>query len=115
MLGAVGLGGLTGAKQRGLVIALGTSVATIMGANLVYPTLGPIMAQLNVGAAEVGLAITVFTESTVLLAPVAGALTDLHGRRWPLFWGLLLFGLAGAGTSFMPSFGGVLVMRALQG
>src|SRR5439155_7734855 len=59
--------------------------------------------------------ITVFTISTVALTPLAGALSDLHGRRWPLFWGLLLFGLTGAGVGFMPSFAGVLVMRALQG
>ncbi len=114
-LGLFGLGGVPAAKQRGLTVALGTSVATIMGANLVYPVLPAMMEQLQVGPAEIGLVITVFTVPTAFMAPVAGALTDLYGRRLPLFLGLLLFGLAGAGVGLMPSFQGVLLMRALQG
>src|SRR5688572_26176996 len=41
-----GLSGLPASTRRGLAIAFSTSVASIMGVNLVYPLLPPIMQQL---------------------------------------------------------------------
>jgi len=86
-----------------------------MGINLVYPVLPAMMDQLNVEPAEIGLVITLYTVPTAIFAPAAGMLTDLYGRRLPLFLGLRFFGIAGVGVGLMSSFEGVLVMRALQG
>ncbi len=115
-VGAVfGLGGLPAATRRGLVVAFATSVASIMGVQLVFPVLPPMMEQLAVGKATIGLVVTVYTVPMIFLAPVAGAIADLHGRRPLLCGGLVLFGLAGAGVGLAPSFEWVLALRALQG
>jgi MFS transporter, ACDE family, multidrug resistance protein len=115
-VGAVfGLGGLPAATQRGLVVAFATSIASIMGVQLVFPVLPPMMAQLDVSAATIGLVVTAYTVPMIFLAPVAGAIADLHGRRPLLFGGLTIFGLAGAGVGLAPSFEWVLALRALQG
>src|ERR687886_1918683 len=115
-VGAVfGLGGLPAATRRGLVVAFATSVASIMGVQLVFPVLPPMMEQLDVSKSSIGLVVTVYTVPMIFLAPVAGAIADLHGRRPLLFGGLVLFGLAGAGVGLAPTFEAVLVLRALQG
>ncbi|MBI4493678.1 MAG: MFS transporter [Chloroflexi bacterium] len=110
-----GLGGLPAATRRGLAIAFSASVTVIMGVNLVYPVLPPMVQQLGVDQAAIGLVITVHVLPTIFLAPVVGALADLYGRRLLVFWGMLLFGLAGAGVALAPDFGWVLALRLLQG
>src|SRR5918911_155410 len=89
-----GLAGLPVAIQHGLVVAFATSIASVMGMQLVYPA---------------------YTVPMIFLAPIAGAIADLHGRRPLLFGGLLLFGLAGAAVGLAPSFEWVLALRTLQG
>lgn len=115
-LGALfGLEGLPAATRRGLAVAYATSIASIMGVQLVFPILPPMMEQLGVGEAAIGLVITAYTVPMIVLAPVAGAIADLHGRRPLLFGGLVLFGLAGAAVGLAPSFDWVIAFRVLQG
>lgn len=115
-LGALfGLGGLPASTRRSLAVAFSTSVAVIMGVNLVYPLLPPMMADLGLGKSTVGLIVTVYTLPAIVLTPLAGALADLWGRRPLLFGGMVLFGLGGAGVALAPSLGWVLALRALQG
>jgi predicted MFS family arabinose efflux permease len=115
-LGALfGLGGLPPAIQRGLVVAFATSIASTMGAQLVFPVLPPMMEQLEVSESAIGLVVAVYALPMIFLTPLAGAIADLHGRRPLLFGGLLLFGLAGAAVSVAPSFEWVIALRALQG
>ena len=45
-----GLGGLPTATRRGLVVAFSTSVAMIMGTNLIYPLLPTLLAQFHLDA-----------------------------------------------------------------
>jgi predicted MFS family arabinose efflux permease len=112
---AFGLGGLSRETQRGLIVAFSTSLAVILGVNLIYPLLPALMDRFQVDAAGVGLVITAYTAPMIFLAPLTGAYADLHGRRPLLVLGLLLFGLAGAAIGLAPSFEWVLVLRALQG
>ncbi len=115
-LGSVfGLEGLPPAIRRGLAVAYATSIASIMGVQLVFPVLPPMMQQLGIEESAIGLVVTVYTVPMIFLAPVAGLVADLHGRRPLLFGGLLLFGLAGAAVALAPRFEWVLVWRALQG
>lgn len=112
---ALGLSGLGGSTQRGLAIAFSTSIAAVMGTQLVYPALTAMATQLQVDEAAIGLVITAYTLPAVFLAPLAGGIADLHGRRPLLFGGLLLFGLGGAAVALAPTFDAVLVLRAVQG
>ena len=110
-----GLQDVPPATHRGLVAAFSTSIAVVMGVNLIYPVLPPMMQQLGVDASAIGLVITIYTLPTILLAPISGTIADLHGRRPLLVGGLLLFGLAGLGVGLAPTFEWVLVLRAIQG
>jgi MFS family permease len=110
-----GLEGLPLATRRGLAVAFATSIASVMGVQLIYPVLAPMMQQLGTSDSAIGLVVTAYTVPMIFLAPVAGAIADLHGRRPLLFGGLVLFGLAGAAVGLAPSFEWVLVLRALQG
>jgi MFS family permease len=110
-----GLEGLPLATRRGLAVAFATSIASVMGVQLIYPVLAPMMQQLGATESAIGLVVTAYTVPMIFLAPVAGAIADLHGRRPLLFGGLVLFGLAGAAVGLAPSFEWVLVLRALQG
>jgi predicted MFS family arabinose efflux permease len=114
--GAVfGLGGLPVEIQRGLVVAFSTSVVSILGVNLIYPVLPTLMDRFAVDPAAVGLVITAFTAPMIFLAPIAGAIADLHGRRPLLAFGLVVFGIAGAAVGLAPTFEWVLILRAIQG
>jgi MFS transporter, ACDE family, multidrug resistance protein len=110
-----GLGGLPAPTRRALGIAFATSIVNVTGVQAVFPVLPPLMQQLGVGEAAIGLVVTAYTVPIIFLAPVAGAVADLHGRRPLLFFGLLLFGGAGAAISLAPTFETVLVLRVLQG
>jgi predicted MFS family arabinose efflux permease len=110
-----GLGGLTLETRRGLIVAFSSSLAMILGVNLIYPLLPAIMERFQVDPSAVGLVITAYTAPMIFLAPIAGAVADLRGRRPLLFTGLLVFGLAGTAIAAAPSFEWVLVLRAIQG
>jgi MFS transporter, ACDE family, multidrug resistance protein len=110
-----GLGGLPLETQRGLVVALSTSVAVIMGVNLLYPVLPPMMLQLGVDESAIGLVVTAYTVPMIFVAPLAGAWADLRGRRPVLFVGMLIFGIAGALIGLAPNFEAVLALRVVQG
>jgi ACDE family multidrug resistance protein len=110
-----GLGGLPAHTRRGLVVAFSTSIAAVMGSQLVFPVLPPMMQQLAVSESAIGLVVSVYSIPMIFLAPLAGAIADLHGRRPLLFVGMLLFGLGGAAVSLAPSFEWVIALRALQG
>jgi MFS family permease len=110
-----GLEGLPLATRRGLAVAFATSISSVMGVQLIYPVLAPMMQQLGASESAIGLVVTAYTVPMIFLAPIAGAIADLHGRRPLLFGGLVLFGLAGAGVGLAPTFEWVLALRALQG
>jgi predicted MFS family arabinose efflux permease len=110
-----GLGGLPAPTQRALAVAFAASIVNVTGVQAVFPVLPPLMQQLRVDPTAIGLVVTAYTLPILLLAPVAGAVADLHGRRPLLFFGLLLFGAAGAAVALAPTFETVLVLRALQG
>jgi MFS family permease len=98
-----------------LAITFATSVASVSGANLLYPVLPILAADLQVDAARIGLAMVAFTAPAIVLAPLFGILADLRGRRWLLVFGLAVFGLAGGAAAFAPTYDWVLVCRVVQG
>ncbi|HLG70912.1 MAG TPA: MFS transporter [Chloroflexota bacterium] len=110
-----GLGGLPAETRRGLAIAFSTSVAVVMGVNMVYPLLPPMMAELRLDKSSLALVMTVYTLPAIFLAPVTGALADLWGRRPLLIGGLALMGLGGIAVALAPSLIWVLAARIVQG
>jgi MFS family permease len=107
--------GLREVYRGPLAIAFATSIASVSGATLLYPVLPMLAADLAVDEARIGLVMTALTAPGIVLAPLCGILADLHGRRWMLIFGLMLFGLGGAACAFAPSYEWVLVWRVIQG
>nr|WP_282594618.1 MFS transporter [Halomarina salina] len=86
-----------------------------LGTSLVSPLLDSLTGQYGVSEATIGLLITAFTAPSIVLIPVAGALSDRYGRKPVLLAGLLLFGVGGTGLAFTTEFRAVLALRLLQG
>jgi MFS family permease len=93
----------------------GSSIMMIMGAGLIYPVLPVIAEALDIGEGNIGLVLTAFTLPAVFLAPVAGLLIDLRGRKQVLVFSLLLYGAAGLSIAFVDSLAMLLGLRVLQG
>ncbi|MBI3079670.1 MAG: MFS transporter [Deltaproteobacteria bacterium] len=110
-----GLGELAPVQRRALPLVYASSVAVIMGVNLIQPALPAMIEPFGVSASAIGLVIAVYTAPAIVLAPLFGIVADLYGRRLLLAWGLILFGLSGAAVALAPTFAWVLALRAIQG
>lgn len=91
------------------------SVVGTMGTNVLSPALPGIASSLNVSDARVGLVMTVFQLSGVVMIPITGLLTDLHGRRFIFLPSLFLFAVAGTSVMVLHSFTQLLVACAIMG
>ncbi len=86
-----------------------------MSVNVVSPALPTMANSLSVSDAQIGLVITAITLPTLFLAPVFGVAGDIYSRRKIVLGSLFLFGIAGTSIAFTDAFGGILVLRGLQG
>ena len=101
-----------------LATLLLVSTMTIMAGATISPALPAIRATLE-GDANADLlarfVLTVPALFTALSAVAAGHLIDRFGRRGPLLWALVAYGVAGAGGGLAPSIEWLLVTRAVLG
>jgi ACDE family multidrug resistance protein len=102
-------------RSVGLQVIFGSSAMMIMGASLVYPVLPVIADALDISEGRIGLVLVAFTVPAIFLAPVAGMLIDLRGRRQVLVASLLLYGGSGLAIAFVGSLEVLLALRVLQG
>jgi MFS transporter, ACDE family, multidrug resistance protein len=110
-----GLGELAPAKRNALALVYGSSIALMMGVNFIQPALPALTGPFGISDSALALVMTVYTGPAIVLAPVFGVIADLYGRRLLLGWGLILFGVSGTAMAFAPTFGWLLVLRAIQG
>ena len=92
-------------------------MAVITGVQLISPALPALAERFALSESEVSLVISVYLVPATLASVPAGLLADRFGRRWIFGGGLCLFGLAGLILPLVAqsSFGGLLVVRFLQG
>jgi predicted MFS family arabinose efflux permease len=110
-----GLGELAPVQRRALPLVYASSLALMMGVNLIQPALPAMIEPFGVTDAALGLVMTVYTAPAIVLSPLFGVVADLYGRRLLLAFGLILFSLGGTAVAFAPSFGWILALRAVQG
>jgi predicted MFS family arabinose efflux permease len=110
-----GVGTLALERRRALNLVYATSVALVMGVNFIQPALPAMTEPFGVSDAALGLVMTMLTAPAIFLAPVFGVVADLFGRRLLLAWGLIVYGIFGAAMALAPTFGWLLVFRAIQG
>lgn len=106
---------LTTAQKRALPVVFFVSVCGVGGAALIPPALPTIADDFGVARTTAAFLLTINTLPGIVLAPVAGILSDRIGRKMVLVPSLLIFGLAGGLGAFAPSFGWLLVSRFIQG
>ena len=91
------------------------SVVGTMGTNILSPALPGIAAGLGISDARVGLVMTTFQLSGIVMIPITGLLTDLYGRRYVVLPSLFLFAAAGTAAIAIDTFGQLLVICTLLG
>jgi MFS transporter, ACDE family, multidrug resistance protein len=110
-----GLGEMSSERGRALSIVYAASVSLMLGVNFIQPALPALTGPFAVSDSALSLMMTVFTAPAIVLSPIFGVIADLYGRRLLLAGGLIFFGLFGAAMAFAPTFGWLLILRALQG
>lgn len=81
----------------------------------VPPALPSIESAFGLTEARLGLVMSVFSLSVLVLLPITGVLADIYGRRKVVIPSLLVFGASGMTTLFVTSFDQLLAIRAIQG
>ncbi|MFI5734882.1 MFS transporter [Kribbella sp. NPDC051587] len=97
---------------RGTLLA--TSMATIMAAAIIAPSL-PEMSRYFGSAVLVRLALTITSLAIAVSAPVAGRFADRWGRRRLLIGSLLLYAVAGSAGYFARDLAVLIATRVLLG
>ena len=88
-------------RETQLQIMVSSSLIMVMGTIIIYPILPVIHNSLHIPKAQLGIVISAFTFPAVFMAPLAGFVADLRGRKWIMAISLLLYGLAGLSISLV--------------
>ncbi len=104
------LGFLRDAVVLGLISAVGP-----FAIDMYLPALPTIAANLDATTAATQMTLTAFFVTFGICQIAYGPLSDMTGRKPPLYVGLGLFALASAGCALAPSIGWLIALRALQG
>ncbi len=95
------------------LLSLASSLSPF-GMIVVVPTLGALAERFAVGQGQAQFLIAAYLFGLGIGQPLAGALSDRHGRRPVILAGFALFTLASAACSAAGSFPALLVCRILQ-
>jgi MFS family permease len=98
-----------------LALVFSITVTGILANTLINAPLPDILDDFDLGDGAAGLLVAAATLPGIVIAPVIGLLADRFGRRQVLIPCLVIFGVAGVGAAFAPSFAVLLGMRLLQG
>ena len=83
--------------------------------DMYLPALPAIAADLGASTAATQMTLMVFFVSFGVAQLIYGPLSDMWGRKPPLYFGLALFGLAGIGCGLAPSIEWLIFFRFVQG
>jgi MFS transporter, ACDE family, multidrug resistance protein len=98
-----------------LLVVFSITVSGILGNTLINAPLPDILAAFGRGAGDAGLVVSAATLPGIFVAPAIGIMADRFGRRKVLLPCLVLFGIAGLGAGFAPTFGLLVALRFAQG
>ncbi|HEV3474530.1 MAG TPA: MFS transporter [Actinomycetota bacterium] len=96
-------------------VAVGVTMVTMLGFGLIVPVLPLYARSFGVGPAEVGLLNTTFALARLAFDLVAGPLADRFGERRMATFGSVVVGVSSVLAAVAPSFGLLVLFRALGG
>lgn len=83
--------------------------------DMYLPALPTIAADLRVGTASVQMSLQIFFVAVAAGQLVVGPLSDMYGRKAPLYAGLVLFALGSVGAALAPTIEWLIAFRFVQG
>nr|AIA12936.1 Major Facilitator Superfamily [uncultured bacterium] len=83
--------------------------------DMYLPALPTIGKSLNADIGAVQLSLMLFFISFGTFQLIFGPISDMYGRKWPLYIGLVLFAIGGIGCAFAPDITTLNIFRFLQG
>ena len=112
------LPGRTGSADRSrppLALVFSITLTGILANTLIVAPLPDILEDFDLSDSAAGILVAAATLPGIAIAPVIGLLADRFGRRKVLIPCLILFGVAGVGAAFAPSFAALVGLRLVQG
>jgi MFS transporter, DHA1 family, multidrug resistance protein len=100
--------------KSALVLGL-LSAAGPFAIDMYIPALPAIAADLSAATAATQMTLMVFFVAFGVCQIVYGPVSDMVGRKPPLFFGLSVFVLGGIGCALAPNIGWLIAFRAVQG
>ncbi|KAK3323390.1 major facilitator superfamily domain-containing protein [Cercophora scortea] len=98
------------------IVAMATlaSFVSPMSANIYFPVLNPLAAQLGVSVGLINLTLTTYMVFQALSPPVLGDFGDMAGRRPAFIICFVIYILANLGLALQSNYAALLVLRMLQ-
>lgn len=91
------------------------NLLVFFGFQILTPTLPVYIKALGAADETIGWVTGIFTLSALLIRPIAGGALDKYGRKAIFLGGLVIFILATASYSFLPTVGLILLLRFIHG
>jgi ACDE family multidrug resistance protein len=104
-----------GGERPPLVLVFSITLTGILANTLINAPLPDILEDFGVSDSWAGVLVAAATLPGIVIAPIIGLLADRFGRRKVLIPCLVVFGVAGVGAAFAPTFAVLIAMRLLQG
>lgn len=105
---------MTPFARNAIVLGLLSAVGPF-AIDMYLPALPSIAADLRASTAATQMTLTVFFIAFGLCQIVYGPLSDVYGRKAPLYAGLVLFTLGSIGCALAPGIGALIAFRFIQG
>jgi DHA1 family bicyclomycin/chloramphenicol resistance-like MFS transporter len=105
---------MTPFARNAIVLGLLSAVGPF-AIDMYLPALPSIAADLRTSTAATQMTLTVFFIAFGLCQIVYGPLSDVYGRKAPLYAGLVLFTLGSIGCALAPGIGALIAFRFIQG
>jgi MFS transporter, DHA1 family, multidrug resistance protein len=103
-------------RHGGLAVLLAAlSMVSPFSIDTFFPSFHAMAAQFSLSAWAVQQTLTVYMLPLSFMSLVQGPLSDAIGRRRVILFGLVVYAAASIGCTFAPTFGMLLIFRALQG
>ena len=109
------ISGCMSPELKNILLVFSVTIVSLLGLSPITPDFPQILKYFRISPQQVGLLITLFALSGVVLTPFYGIMADRIGRRKVLIFSLILYGISGTACAFANSFNWLLILRFFQG